>query len=387
MRYHATLVLLLAVLTISATATADYRSEYAAYNTAFSAGNIAAALTHGEAAWRAAETELGAHRTTAILAYNFARLAEYGNPSTMLEAYQRVAALIAAGVSDLDAADVELRTAFAAFRVEHSGKNANTLRSVLTRQAAEGKPPSEATVLALQELAKEGISKTRYTIAREDADAAVLALRQVSEPAVDLRSRVMTLAAIAHLAPGRTSADIADAVLLLKSVIASYPPQASIDAVDSNLALAISLRATAKALVESDKNAFVRKVMKDSRLASRDDLVQAFESVAREGAGVDPWITFTSPRPEGVECSPEWAARTPPVFPRQARMNLEVGAVLLGYDLNETGVERVVVLSDGLGGKAFGEVAAKAATSWRLAKPLPKECWKNQISIVRFHFL
>ena len=127
--------------------------------------------------------------------------------------------------------------------------------------------------------------------------------------------------------------------------------------------------------------------MKDSRLASRDDLVQAFESVAREGARVDPWITFTSPRPEGVECSPEWAARTPPVFPVQPRMNLEVGAVLLGYDLNETGVERVVVLSDGLGGKAFGEVAAKAATSWRLSKPLPKECWKNRTSIVRFHFL
>lgn len=60
--------------------------------------------------------------------------------------------------------------------------------------------------------------------------------------------------------------------------------------------------------------------------------------------------------------------------------------MLLGYELNETGVERVVVLSDGMGGKEFGEVAANAVKSWRLSKPVPKECWKNQTAVFKFGF-
>jgi hypothetical protein len=52
----------------------QYLIEYRAFREALTAGNGAAATSHAHAAWQAAETELGNHPTTAILAYNYARL-------------------------------------------------------------------------------------------------------------------------------------------------------------------------------------------------------------------------------------------------------------------------------------------------------------------------
>lgn len=44
---------------VSGPAAADHESEYRAYMAALDAGDIATALELGEAAWRAAETQLG----------------------------------------------------------------------------------------------------------------------------------------------------------------------------------------------------------------------------------------------------------------------------------------------------------------------------------------
>ena len=71
----------------------DYKAEYKAYNAAIEAGDEAEAIKRAEAAWQAAETELGDNQTTAILAYNYASLIYDKQPEKTTAAINRVMAL------------------------------------------------------------------------------------------------------------------------------------------------------------------------------------------------------------------------------------------------------------------------------------------------------
>ena len=134
-------------------AQADYKSEYKEYMAAFSAGDIEGALDHGEKAWRAAEEEIGAKATTAILAYNFGRVAASSDPRKAAEAFSRALEITKGGEGALSPTDMELWIAIARNRIESTNDTRSALKEKLAAQKAADPAASEATVAALGDLA------------------------------------------------------------------------------------------------------------------------------------------------------------------------------------------------------------------------------------------
>ncbi|MEX0644872.1 MAG: hypothetical protein WD076_06160, partial [Parvularculaceae bacterium] len=166
----------------------------------------------------------------------------------------------------------------------------------------------------------------------------------------------------------------------LKSAFPLFPPQKDIDHFDPLLARAISWRRSINA-ISSSVGADV-KIRPGSRLPTGEDLATAYKR-AMENNSEDDEYTWETPNPEHCPKENIWAERKPPSYPRSAINRWYVGAALVGYDLNDVGVERTVIIAD-FESAGFGAAAVKSMTKWRLVEPLPTECWKNYVTTFMF---
>ena len=66
-------------------------------------------------------------------------------------------------------------------------------------------------------------------------------------------------------------------------------------------------------------------------------MVKRLERVDKE-LDADAMCRWEQSRP--ADCELDWAVREPPSYPKEALRKSLIGAVLLGYDLNDFGVER-----------------------------------------------
>jgi len=89
--------------------------EYQAFRIALETGDEQAATSHALAAWQAAEVEHGDHRTTAILAYNYAHRVLFNDSESALPPLRRARELQEAGTADLPADELLLHFEFAEF--------------------------------------------------------------------------------------------------------------------------------------------------------------------------------------------------------------------------------------------------------------------------------
>jgi len=362
-----------------AEAFADYKADYRAYVAALEAGDAVAAIEAGKKTWRAAEAELGDHKTVAVLAFNYANIVAPSDPAAAVEPYERALALARAGVSDLSAPELEIALLDSRFRSDDADATKSALRDALDTYAASGAPATDRTIGAWRTLALVAIGTRTRNPSFDEADGYLAEAERIAPPDQQSLAEAQLLSGMVRIAGDRRSAqDIAEAVVLLDKAIASYAPQESIDRFDPQLALSLAWRQSIRALIESAGSA--PQFRTGSRIATSDDLQKAYE---RATASYDPQADRPLFKDETAGCQIEWKKRTPPPFPKGALVKSAIGAVLVGFDLGNDGVDRAVVLAD-LYGTGFGAAAVKSMADWRVANPPPAECRKNNLTFFSF---
>lgn len=378
------ILIIVAWLCSATLALADYKSEYKLYNEAFAAGDIARAAQHGEAAWRAAEDELGDHAITAILAYNYGRLMAAYAPAKALEAYERALAITQMGIGSLDAQELQIRTGNMRLTLDIKNKEvAESLEALLSAAEQRSDPPTEALSLGWKTVAIHKSQRNKIDDANDAADKAIIHARALDPRDPRLLAETLILGATLRLArPYRSEDDIFDMVLLLDESFPLFAPQRSIHQFDTLLARAMQLRATAGALARSDElRPFVGRGS-GSRLQTGENLRQAYDRAVAEN-DIYSQVTWADGTPGYCTRTLVWADRPDPSYPRKAIQNSYIGAVIVGYDLSETGVEKAVVLADA-DRAGFGDAVVKAMEKWTLGQTVPPDCRKNHLVYFTF---
>ena len=377
----------MALLIASGPAHADYRAEYNRYMEAFNAGNLNGAIGHSEAAWRAAEAELGDHATTAVLALNYANLISPYAPDRALKAYERALAITRMGYGSLNLLELELRAAEIRLLLDIGNRDfGEALEEVLDRgRSAAGAPP-RAMALGWKTLAIHQSQRGRIREAKEEADLAIDYARAIDPREPRLLAETLVLGATLRLAtPYKKEEDIFEMVTFMDEAFPLFPPQPSIDNFDPLLARAIQLRETARAFAESvEFTPFIGRGT-DTRLKQRENLAEAYARADAKSPNRSQ-VTWSDGSSSQCPASYVWAERKPPNFPRQAQQRNYIGAVVVGYDMSDTGVERAVLLADAEQA-GFGEAALKSVEEWKLGQTVPLACRKNHIASFIFYFV
>lgn len=358
--------LLLLLSSQAAIAAATHLEEYQAYQAAFAQGDVAGALTHGHAAWQAAESELGDHGTTAVLAYNYARLAfSYPDSASAAEqAYARALALTEAGKADLDLPELSIALAeVRLFLQPDDRQRERQLAAALQSRQASRAPPGDVSAYAWRSLARVQMDRGAMGAAMESADQAADEAGRLAVPDTLLQRDALVLAGMARLAlhrGGRGRNRLQEASDMLERAIALYPTQTDIDSFDRSLATAVLLRESIVSLKRSGRRG---KYQEDSG-------TQGLIPVDRERYAHCPDTTGA-------------IQRVPVSFPKEALQDGVVAAVLVGIDFGETAVDRVVVLAEPSRG-GFGEAAVEAIQRWTIEPGVPEECRTNLFQVVSF---
>lgn len=355
-----------AALSIAAPpALADYKAEYKLYAAAVSEGDVEAAIKYGSEAWKQGEVELGDHKTTAILAFNFGNIIYEFDAAKAVPAFERALDLVDRGVSDLDGFDVRLALAASKFATDKENKALyKNLETAIAEFEAADRPIAFIAADAVKLLAMaqfvEGDHKSSGKLAEK---AASLAENLTPKP----KGLLATAYAIAGISYGadrhRSRADITKSAELLDRAIVLFPPQKGIDAIHPLFAQAMAWRFSVNAIAQSE-----------GRASALDHLDRDLDA--------DAMCRFEQARP--ANCEIKWKKRTPPKYPAKALSKAYVGSVLVGYDLNDTGVERTVLLA-GVNGAALADPAIASMLNWELAETPSAECRMNHI--VNFSFV
>ena len=343
-------------------AAAPHLIEYSAYKKAFEAGDVPSALRHGEAAWQEAEKALGDDATTAVLAYNFARLA-FAFPATAeraLQAYERALVLTERGIGDLSAQDVRIGlTEVRLILRQNESTTANELARLLTERQRANVPASDLSAHAWKTLAIARMRDMDHDTVIAYADIAAAEAQALQPPDQQVLVDSLVLGAMARLSrsgPEKTQETIDEAIQRLDRVIALYPPQRDIDSFDPLLAKALVWRASVQAMVGTEK-----------------DPIDVLSLIRMSDDG----------RPSNCPDIAALLQRTPLEYPDNALRTGRVGAVLFGLDWKGTAVDRVVILAEPAG-TGFGAATETTLRSWTLSQPVPEACGKDFVSFVSF---
>lgn len=363
---------------------ADYKSEYKDYKAAIESRNLEKALEHGEAAWREAETEIGETTTTAVLAYNYAMLAAFAEPAKAIEAFDRAIA-IAQKNGDPGAIPLQealLRRAEARVRVDlENGALAKDLEALLDAADPADEALVEAQALGWRTLAMFQIRSRQFNRAKVTADSGVALASRLDPPDRRLQREILFLAGLARVAGDfRTETDVIEAIALFDRSAQLFPPQKDIDHFDPLLAQTVAWRQSVKALAESYGS--TPTIKSGSRLPDGEDLKAAYEQ-ANARSSLEDEFYWETPHPDGCVAPDIWSERKPPSYPPRALRKGSIGAILVGYDVDGTGVTRTVVLAD-FAEAGFGAAAVESMKDWRLKPGLDPACWKNKITIFMF---
>jgi tetratricopeptide (TPR) repeat protein len=363
------------VLAAGSTSSADTEQhlvEYRAFREALAAGNDEAAASHARAAWQAAETTLGNHHTTAILAYNYGRLIVFYDTDNSLAPLRRVSELQASGTVDLSAAELQLYIDYAEFA---TGGFKQRQRKKLRRSLEafeEGRAPSSPDAASIWlRLAASDIAAGQYRNALKSATRAEAAIVSTVPDGPRELAEAILFAGIARLVPyPRTVDDVQTAHNEFGRARRLFPPQKDVDTFDPMLARILAWDGAATAALKS---------------LGEEDYPDHADTDTRGSAPLSK--TFEYELDESIDCANvEWLERQAPKFPRAALRSGSIGAVFVGFRLgDDLAVRDARVLAE-VPVAEFGESALSTMAQWR-ARELPAggpACHENLVT--RFTF-
>lgn len=365
----AAFVLLAAGLSAAEETVPPYLAAYRAYNAALAAGELGTAATQARAAWRAAERELGDHRLTAILAFNFGQLVVFRDAGAAYPALSRARELREGGIADLAADMTRLYLDFAEFAVDGpTRREADRLRKSLEAFPLDGPDVNPDLALMWLKLALHDAAEERFRKAQESAttaEQAILATSPESKPAL---AEAILIQGIAHLVPfPRKVKDVQAAHNDIVRALELFEPQADIDSFDPLFAHVLAWDHAARSALRSlDKEDYPDHEGTDWK--DREH-VHVFR------------------HQDTANCPKlEWEERESPHYPGRALRKGYIGAALIGYRLAGDGtVEDARVLAE-VPKETFGEVALDAVKQWRVKEIPPGDpaCFRNLTSSIMF---
>ncbi len=359
-------------LTAQALAQKEHVAHYKSYNAAIERGDFDAAAASGEAAWRAAETELGDQQTTAILAYNYARLIYYRAPEKAIEPLERVIA-VAGDDSSLFVEDPPgLMLAYVRALTSPDSKNANkALRTLLeSSDKAEG-PLSLLSARGWYHIGMYEMSRNRYASARKGFSSSLTHYIPYKDETPREYAHTLIARGISRVVgSSRNNRDIVDAIRDFGDAIDVFPPQESITAFDPTLATALAWATVTEAAASSDNPGGQQT---GSRLTQKPPELPPAERIE--------WI---SGRPPLGSCIIDWQRRDPPEFPTYELRQGHLGAVLVGYHIEGTEITDITLLAEVPNKSKFGEIAVESMNEWMLASAPKPECGRNLITAFKF---
>jgi tetratricopeptide (TPR) repeat protein len=352
----------------------QYLVEYRAYAKAVEQGDAATAEKHAHAAWLSSEEELGDHRLTAILAFNYGRQILFGDSENAAIALKRASNLQAAGVADLPPDELRLYVAYIELITEkNSRRNAKELGEALDRiESQDLDLGSDLAVMRLT-LATFDFIGERYREAIESAAKAETAIRAAAPGNYRSLATTMIVKGGAHLVPHpRRKAQILDAQIEFDRARRMFPPQKSIDEFDILLGQAIAWDAAADASL---------KAISKSGLPDHDDRHQR-----KDGSDSLPPLFVRKERPQGGCGEVQWQTKTPPKYPKDAVRNGYIGAVLIGFDIGDDLKPSNAKILAEVPARQFGDAALKAIDGWQ-AQPssiIHPACRQNRLAKFMF---
>ncbi|MEO0697347.1 MAG: hypothetical protein AAFY84_14740 [Pseudomonadota bacterium] len=349
----------------------DYRAAYKLYNEATAAGDVEAARKHAKSSWQAAETELGDHPTTAVLAYNYGFEMLFEDAEEAQKALARVTELLEAGTTEAPSVNFDLYVAYAAFRAAKKDEKKQSIRALGKRVRDDDKVDLSYSY-ERGRIALEVASLALYNEDFRDADALAEISIKNFKSAVPDRPRIIAgaqlIKAVAITIPEPRKIDaLIEADTLLHEAGKAYPPVASLDALNPT-AMTVHAWITAMTSVADDSQSRDRR-----RFAKNRDQLVRFNPINR---GIED---------EGVVCAVTWEKREPPSFPLGALRRGYIGSVIIGYHLSSEGeVIEPRVLAE-VTQPQFGEVAMASVDDWKAdVSDLPEACLRDQITSFAF---
>jgi hypothetical protein len=346
--------------------------EYRAFREALAAGNGEAARSHAQAAWQAAETGLGDHRDTALLAYNYGRLIVFYDTVNSLVPLRRVNELQASGTADVSAVELRMYLDYAGFATGgFKQRQAKQLRKSLEAfEEDRGASSPDAASIWLR-LAAADIAAQQYRNALKSATRAEAAIVSALPDQPRELAEAILIAGIARLVPHpRTIDDVQTAHNEFGRAHRLFPPQKDIETFDLLLAQILAWDGAATAALKSlGEQDYPRP--EDDAIGESGPLPKMFEYQLDES----------------MDCAKvKWLERRSPQFPRSALLSGSIGAVIVGFRLGDDLTVRDARVLAEVPSARFGESALRTMAQWR-AKELPGDgpaCHENLV--MRFTF-
>ena len=358
-------------------------AEFKAFSDATAAGDRDAVLRHGEAAWRAAEAELGDHETTALLAQNFVYEAIWTAPDAARPAATRALALGQAGLGLSNLPLPELEIADAYLQATEKPRSRERRRRLTAALTAEDAPLTALRIGAAQRaanlLVEEDDHEAAYVVAstlaraldaEDDLPPGVLALTNMQ--------RVVAMLAPKKYRSGLPSerltirADwkdrLKDAHVLIDHTTALFEPQVDIEDFDPLFAASYAWHSVIMALQHSHKI----------------EVPEDWTFEGRRMTPATPAIAGRETEDEAPVCPIAWKERRLR-YPPGAQGKRYIGGVLLGYHLTPEGrVEGARILSE-VPADRFGQAILSQVEDWEAETDgVEPDCLRNQVVSVQF---
>jgi tetratricopeptide (TPR) repeat protein len=359
-------------LTVPSSAQSDHVAHYKAYSEALNRGDPIAAVEHAEAAWRAAETELGDNQTTAILAYNFANQIYYPRPADAIAPLKRVIELTGESSELFGAEEPGIMLLYVEARTDDKPREKNNaLRRILTDRETTNSPQNLLAARAWIYLFTVDIQKKRYRRAQQSAAYAIRHYKQYQSSLTHEAAQAYIAEGIARVAgPTRNAGDLREAVELFNQAIELFPPQLNIESFDPLLATSVAWQLIAHAANTTDNPG---RPKLGSRIPRNPSNLASIAKVK--------WVT---PQPDPHECEFDWEKHKIPTFPDSALIKGYLGGVLIGYHIDGKQVVGARILAEVPRQSEFGEVTLEAVKTWELAAEPSVDCRSNILTSVRF---
>lgn len=376
----------LAASLTSANAQDSYKDHYRAYEAATQAGDADAKLTSGEAAWRAAEAELGAVETTAILAQNHLYDLMFTGEDGPKRAEEVAGRALELGEQGLGLGNMtlnELRAAQAYTHAAQKPRSDDRREALLAALLADRETGRMLNTMAiglyrggtiLAYAAEDYTGAYDYVAALTDeiralpeAPDELLAGALIDEASVLMSGRKAlppsTLGSRLRPRRSRYIEQLADAAVLLAEAVALGGEHTTLEAFGNTHARAHAWLAVNDALIQSE----------DARLPE-DHVYQGRRMADFAPENEDEKV---------AACGVEWAKREM----RYPRMGSKMyrGAVIAGYHIAPNGrVEGGRILAEVPSGK-FGPAILEAMEDWRAETDgQPERCLRDQTVTIKF---
>ncbi len=336
--------------TIGAAPSARHIAEAALYERALERGDKEAAETHAYAAWRAAETELGDHRRTAVLAFNYGREIAMSDATLARGVLARSRDLVEAGYDGPAMAMLDLYTAYADFAaVAPKNRNGKELREALiATEGATDRRPAHDVVMWL-DIAKNDLDKDRFEQAVEaagKAETAIIIFEPENERGL---ADVFLVRGVASLAPRKRTVDEAlTAIEYLENGRRLIPAQKNYETFDPTLASLVGWSTAAAALVRT--------------MTDDPDVLALLDKETNNAL-------FEKTADAPLDCLISWEERTPPEFPQTALAKHNFGAAVAVFDIgDDLSIQNVRILAHAPSDD-FDDAVINAVSDWRLKFP------------------